>query len=262
MAEESALKPFYSVLVLAFACSLLVAGAAVGLRPLQESNRQLDQKKNILRAAGILQDDVSVAEQFEVVQTRLVELATGSFVAEDQLSPQQFNQTKAAFSDELGRSLEKEDDLARLSRIEKYSLVYLIAGDDNTIEQIILPVRGKGLWSTMFAYVALDADLNTIRGISFYAHGETPGLGGEVENATWQKGWQGKKVYDQDRAVRLQVVKGSVDQSGEQAAFEIDGLSGATMTSTGVSDLMQFWFGDHGFKPFLERIKKEGGFNG
>ena len=262
MAEESALKPFYSVLVLAFACSLLVAGAAVGLRPLQESNRQLDQKKNILRAAGILKEDVPVADQFQVVETRLVELATGNFVAEDQLSPQQFNQTKAALSDDLGRSLEKENDLARLSRLEKYSLVYLIAGDDKAIEQIILPVRGKGLWSTMFAYVALDADLNTIRGISFYAHGETPGLGGEVENANWQKGWQGKKVYDQDQSVRLQVVKGSAEKSGEQAAYEVDGLSGATMTANGVSDLMQFWFGDHGFKPFIERMKKEGGFNG
>ena len=68
MAKEHPLKPFYSVLVLAFACSALVAAAAVGLRPYQDENKSLDQKKNILTAAGLLQQEVSVDEQFGSIE--------------------------------------------------------------------------------------------------------------------------------------------------------------------------------------------------
>lgn len=261
MAEESALKPFYSVLILALVCSALVAGAAVGLRPLQEVNRQLDQKKNILRAAGMFQPGDSVEKQFEAIETRIVDLATGTFVSESVLDSKNYNQAKAALSKDLGHAIDKDDDLARLSRMEKYSLVYLVKSASG-IEQVILPVRGKGLWSTMYAYVALDADLTSIRGISFYAHGETPGLGGEIENAHWLAGWQGKKMYDEEGQVALRVVKGEAPDEGAGAGHLVDGLSGATITASGVSDLMNFWFGDHGFKPFLVRLKKNGGLNG
>ena len=112
-----------------------------------------------------------------------------------------------------GRKLSEEEDIARLRRLEKYSLVYLVK-DGDKIKQIILPVRGKGLWSTMYAYVALDGDLNTIRGVSFYEHGETPGLGGEVENRSWQKGWQGKEVYNDSGEMDLQFVKGKAAGEG------------------------------------------------
>ncbi len=261
MAEESAAKPFYSVLVLAFVCSVLVAGAAVGLRPFQEANRQVDQKKNILRAAGLYTHESSIEEQFDAIETRIVELENGEFVPKTVLSPETYNQLKAAFSDEQGRAIGAADDVARLSRVERYSLVYLVK-KENRVEQLILPVRGKGLWSTMFGYVALNADAQTIRGISFYAHGETPGLGGEIENEKWQAGWQGKRVYDADGQVALRVVKGQAGKDTAGAAHEVDGLSGATMTATGVEKLMQFWFGDHGFAPFLTRIKQQGGLNG
>ncbi len=261
MAKESALKPFYSVLVLAFACSILVAGTAVGLRPLQQKNKQLDQKRNILQAAGIFQSDKSVDEQFEVIESHLINLTTGEFAPEEEISIANYNQLKAAASSELGQSLAGKGDIAGLGRLETYAPVYLVK-EQGQVQQVILPVRGKGLWSTMFAYVALDSDLNTINGISFYAHGETPGLGGEVENKKWQAGWQGKQIYDSDENVKFQVVKGVVEKGGASESFEVDGLTGATMTTKGVSNLMEFWFGEHGFKLFLERMKKQGGFNG
>ncbi len=261
MVEESVLKPFYSVLVLAFVCSALVAGTAVGLRPYQEKNKQVDQKRNILRAAGIFNQDLSVDEQFRAIETRLVDLQTGAFVAEDELDPTNYNQLKAAASSTLGAPLEKDTDIAGLGRVEKIAPVYLVM-DKGKVGQVILPVRGKGLWSTMFAYVALDSDLNTIRGISFYAHGETPGLGGEIENKQWQAGWQGKKIYGSEGTMDFRVVKGSAAASGVRQQYEIDGLTGATMTSAGVSKLMEFWFGEHGFQPLLERMKRQGGVNG
>ena len=261
MAEENALKPFYSVLVLAFVCSALVAGAAVGLRPMQEANQVLDRKKNILYAAGLFNESQTIEEMYAPIETRIVELSSGNFVPEETISPDSYQQLKAAFSDETGRILTSEEDIAKLRRLEKYSLVYLVK-DGEKIKQIILPVRGKGLWSTMYAYVALDGDLTTIRGVSFYEHGETPGLGGEIENQRWQAGWQGKKVYTSDGEMDLKFVKGKAADTEPAISYQIDGLSGATITTKGVNNLMEFWFGDHGFKPFFAQLKKKESANG
>jgi len=261
MADEHPLKPFYSVLVLAFACSALVAAAAVGLRPLQEANRTLDQKKNILAAANIYQENIPVTEQFEAIEARVIELDSGMFVEPEKIDPSSFNQLAAALSDETGSPLDRSDDSAGIRRQEKYSLVYLVK-DNGEIDQIVLPVRGKGLWSTLFAYVAIDADLTTIRGVSFYEHGETPGLGGEVANPRWQKGWQNKKLFSAEGELEFAVVKSGAQSRPEELAYRVDGLSGATLTTQGVDNLMRFWFGSHGFKPFFEEVRKQGGFNG
>jgi Na+-transporting NADH:ubiquinone oxidoreductase subunit C len=252
--KESAAKPFYSVLVLAFVCSALVAGAAVGLRPIQEANRLLDRKKNILIAAGLYRDAEPIDKLFGSIEARLIDLVTGRFVNRKDLDPKTYNQVKAALIKGKGRTLAKEDDIARLGSLEKYGVVYLVKKKDR-IEQYVLPVRGKGLWSTMYAYVALDADLSTIRGVSFYEHGETPGLGGEIENKKWQSGWRGKKIYDSSGEPGLKIVKGKAAESGEEKIYQIDGLSGATLTAKGVNNLMEFWFGDHGYKPFFKNIK-------
>jgi Na+-transporting NADH:ubiquinone oxidoreductase subunit C len=256
MADEHPLKPFYSVLVLAFVCSALVAGAAVGLRPMQEANRIIDQKKHILYAAGLYDSTKSIEEMFSPIETKVVELATGKFVSKDVIDPATYKQAKAAMTEKYGQSLTSSEDIAKIRRLEKYSVVYLVVKNGVT-EQIILPVRGKGLWSTMYAYVSLDADMTTILGVSFYEHGETPGLGGEVENQNWQKSWEDKEIYKGDGEVALGFAKGKSSKSGDEAKYEIDGLSGATLTTQGVESLMEFWFGDHGFKPFITTMKKE-----
>ncbi|WP_457575509.1 Na(+)-translocating NADH-quinone reductase subunit C [Desulfomarina sp.] len=254
--KEPAAKPFYSVLVLAFVCSALVAGAAVGLRPKQEANRLLDRKKNILIAAGLYREKEPIDKLFGPIEARLIDLATGEFVDREDLDPKTYNQVKAALMKDDGRPLAREDDIARLGRLEKYGVVYLVKQGDR-VTQYVLPVRGKGLWSTMYAYVALDADLSTIRGVSFYEHGETPGLGGEIENKKWQSGWRGKKVYDSSGQPGLKIVKGRAAGSGDEKVYQIDGLSGATLTAKGVNNLMEFWFGDHGYKPFFKNIKTQ-----
>lgn len=261
MADEHPLKPFYSVLVLAFGCSLLVAAAAVGLRPYQEANKQLNQKKNILNAAGIYQPDIAIDDQFRVIDTKIVELGNGQYVSTETIDPTSYNQLSASLSDEIGRELERSEDPAGIRRLENYSFVYLVKDGDKVV-QVVLPVRGKGLWSTMYAYVAVDSDLTTIKGISFYEHGETPGLGGEIANPRWQAGWQQKKLYTPDGDIGLDLVKSSSQSSPEDLPYQVDGLSGATLTSDGVEKLMHFWFSDNGFKPFFNRIESEGGFNG
>jgi Na+-transporting NADH:ubiquinone oxidoreductase subunit C len=261
MAEEHPLKPFYSVLVLAFACSALVALAAVGLRPYQDANQALDKKKNILAAAGIYQQDLDVEQQFATIDTRLVDLDTGAFVQDTAIDPETYDQLAASMQTDTAEQLGKQEDLAGIKRREKYSLVYLVK-DGDTVDQLVLPVRGKGLWSTMYGYVAIDADLSTIRGVSFYEHGETPGLGGEIENPRWQQGWQDKKLYDESGNLAVVVAKGGAQKNAADEAYQIDGLSGATLTTKGVNDMMQFWFGKHGFEPFFEQVRRSGGFNG
>lgn len=261
MAHEHPLKPFYSVLVLAFACSALVAMAAVGLKPYQQANRSLDQKKNILTAAGIYNPQTPIDDQFSRIETRILALDSGEFLPADQLDPLTYNQREAAATDTMGTPLGKAEDPAGIRRLEKYSAVYLVTSNGE-LEQIILPVRGKGLWSTMYAYVAIESDLSSIRGVSFYEHGETPGLGGEIANPIWQARWKNKQIYDEGGAVALQFVKNRDQFPPESQPHLIDGISGATLTTQGVEKLMNFWFGTHGFKPFFARLRKEGYGNG
>lgn len=261
MADENPAKPFYSVLVLAFVCSALVAGAAVGLRPLQEANQILDRKKHILYASGLFDESKSIEQMFSPIETRVVDLATGEYVEEGTVSPTTYNQIKAALADETGNAVKPENDIAKIRRVEKYSLVYLVKKGD-AIDQVVLPVRGKGLWSTMYAYVALDGDLETIRGVSFYEHGETPGLGGEIENQSWQQGWKEKKIYKETGEFGLSFAKGKAATDDPNISYQIDGLSGATLTTKGVDSLMEFWFGDHGFKTYLSNLKSKGNDNG
>lgn len=250
MVDISSLKPFYSTLILAFACSALVALAAVGLRPMQDDNRALDQKKNILIAGGLYDENKTVTEMFANIKTRLVDLPSGKFIPEDELSVEDYDPAKYRLDSDKSTLLNKEDDKAKIRRRENISLVYMVY-DGASLSQVILPVRGKGLWSTMYAYVAIGGDLSTISGVSFYEHGETPGLGGEIENPRWQDAWNGKEIYAQNGNTAFSVAKTKADPKN---IHQIDGLSGATFTAKGVGDLMLFWFGDNGFKPFLEQL--------
>ncbi len=122
---------------------------------------------------------------------------------------------------------------------------------------LVLPVEGYGLWSTLYGFIALEADLTTIRGITFYQHGETPGLGGEVDNPNWKRKWVGRKAFGPEGEVKIHVVKGLAGPPSEDP-YEVDGLSGATITSRGVSHLVQFWLGEQGFGPFLEKLEQKG----
>jgi Na+-transporting NADH:ubiquinone oxidoreductase subunit C len=151
------------------------------------------------------------------------------------------------------------NDFASVGRRAKYAPVFRVKREGgNGIEAVILPVHGYGLWSTLYGFLALDLDLNTIRGLTFYEHGETPGLGGEVDNPRWKHLWVGKKAFDENGDLRIAVIKGQVNPSAPAAKYEVDGISGATLTSRGVSNLIRFWLGDEGFGPYLDRLRATG----
>jgi Na+-transporting NADH:ubiquinone oxidoreductase subunit C len=254
MARESVSKTFVVAIVLAAACSLLVAGAAIGLRPLQEANKIRDRKKNILMVAGLYDARASVEESFEQIEPRIVDLASGEYVAKDKFDPATFDQRAAARDPELSVDIPAEKDLAGIRRREKYSLVYLVK-KDGKLDQVILPVDGKGLWSTLYGFLAISGDLNTVKGITFYEHAETPGLGGEIDNPAWKAKWAGKKLYDEKGSIQLHVAKGTAEQDNPH---QVDGISGATLTANGVTNLVKYWLGDDGFKKLLERLQAKG----
>ena len=117
--------------------------------------------------------------------------------------------------------------------------IYIHKTNDN-INGYVIPISGKGLWSTLYGYFAIEPDCETAKGITFYKHGETPGLGGEVEKKWFQDNFKGKKFIDGNNTlVGIQVVKGSVDKSSKEAYRQVDGISGATITGDGVSDMIK-----------------------
>ena len=249
--QETFGKTILVVLAVCLVCSIIVAGSAVGLRSTQLANKEKDKQSNILAVAG-LETDKSISDIFATnIQTKLVDLATGAFV--EGVDPANYDQRKAAKDPEQSIKLSAEQNVAKIGRRANLATVYLVSDDAGQLQRIILPVHGAGLWSTMYAFVAVKADGNTVEALTYYDQGETPGLGGEVENPRWRSLWQGKKLFDAQGIPAIKVVKG---QAAAQAKHEIDGLSGATLTSVGVEHTFTFWLGEQGFGPFLSKIRQ------
>jgi Na+-transporting NADH:ubiquinone oxidoreductase subunit C len=227
-------------------CSIIVAGSAVGLRELQQTNAALDKKTNILTAAGLLQAGMSKADIAETytgkVEERYVDLDTGKYVE----MPDGYDMYKAAKDPSM--SVQVENSNVGFQRRATVASVYVVKNDSGDINRIILPVHGSGLWDLMFGFLAIDADGNTIQELIYYQHKETPGLGGEIQNPSWQAMWNGKQLY-KDGNVAIQVKK----QAGTENPYAVDALSGATLTSNGVQNTLSYWAGENGFGPYLKK---------
>jgi len=255
MSRDSTTKVLSVAFLLCVICSILVSAAAVGLSERQERNKVEEKKKTILQAAGLYEADRTIEEQFSKIETRLVDLQTGEFSSD--FDPDTFDSRAAARDPETRYRIPEEQDLAAIKSRSRYKDVYLVMADDS-LQQLILPVHGKGLWSTMYGFISLADDLNTVNGFAFYEHGETPGLGGEIDNPSWKKQWPGKKVYDATGKTRIEVLKGTVDKNSPDAIYQADGLAGATLTARGVGNLLKYWMGENGYKPFLDKLKVSG----
>ena len=238
--------------VVSLVCSSLVASAAVVLKPRQVANAILDMRRNILEVAGLLDPARDVDELFEGIEPRVVDLETGAYA--DDIDPETFDPAEAAKDLEQSVEVPAEIDMARVGRRAKHALVYLVRRDGE-VSKIILPVSGYGLWSTMVGFLALEADGNTVADITFYSHGETPGLGDFIAKPAWRRLWRGKRAFDESGNLKLQVVKGRVSADDPLADYHVDGVSGATLTGNGVTKMMQYWLSDHGYGPYLQTIR-------
>jgi len=251
VANDSIQKTFGVAMALCIVCAVVVSSAAVILRPTQQANKLLDLKTNILASAGLLQAGVDIETQFEQISARIVDLETGLFT--QKFDGQTFDQRKASKDPMLSTALSSDEDIAKIKRRANYATVYVVEGQQG-VDKIILPIKGYGLWSTLYGFLALEADLQTVAGIGFYQHAETPGLGGEVDNPKWKLSWVGKQAYKNNELV-LSVIKGKADLSRPGSESQIDGLAGATLTTRGVNNLVQYWLGEQGFAPLISHLK-------
>ena len=262
MPHESTSRTLIIALGVCLVCSILVSTAAVSLHGKQETNKKVEKLKNILVAGDLLTDESNVEETFkEKVQTQIINLAAGQVVPKDkytdELNPDAFDIKTMASDPEYGQAIPAKEDIAKIKRMPKFMPVYEVR-KNNQVQKVILPIYGKGLWSTMYGFIALGKDLRTVEGFTFYEHGETPGLGGEVDNPRWKALWKGKLAYDENGNVAIKVIKGKVDKSSPNARSEVDGLSGATLTTRGVNNLVRFWLGADGYSSFLKKLREEG----
>lgn len=254
--NDSFKKTIAVALALCFVCAILVSFSAVALRPLQESNKALDMQKNILEVAGLLNEETDIEVAFQEIETKLVDLESGDYV--DSIDVNTYDPRKAAKDPKFSVAIPKDKDIASIRKKAKYSKIYLVK-EGEQIKTIILPMHGYGLWSTMYGFLALEADAQTVVSINFYDQAETPGLGGEVVNPVWRALWKGKNVYNESGDVALGLIKGNVNPERDGAEFQVDGLAGATLTSNGVTNLVRYWMSQEGYAPYLEKIRQEEG---
>ena len=256
-------------LLVSLVCSVLVSSAAVGLKPLQQANEILDQQKKVLAVAGLIKDGEFISPEkvqdlfSKRIKSVVVDLDKDEIDASE--NPSTYNQQKAKSDPTKSKVAPKNS--AGIQRVPNKALVYYVSktemstdGKGFTLEQYIFPIEGKGLWSTLYGYIALSPTGNVIKGLTFYKHGETPGLGGEVDNPNWKALWKDRLVYGPKgskaaswKEPKISVIKGTAGTPVD-TPHKVDGLSGATITSKGVSNLIKFWLGDEGFGPFIRRV--------
>jgi Na+-transporting NADH:ubiquinone oxidoreductase subunit C len=233
--RDSIRNTLFVAISLSLVCSLLVASTAVLLKPRQLENAERFRQAIVLDVAGLLEPGPDIATLFAGIEVRVVNLADGSYA--DSIDASEFDARIAEGDPEFAVAIPEASDVANIRRRA-------------------LPVHGTGLWSTMYGYLAVAGDGTTIRGLRFYEHAETPGLGDQIDDAEWRAQWSGKQLYDEDGALRIEVVRGFA-QAGDDAIHQIDGISGATLTGRGVSNLVRYWTGPHGFGPYLGKIQDE-----
>lgn len=241
------------ITVLCLICSLAVSATAVKLKPRQDHNKELDMNMQVVQVAGLVAPGEKltperVIELFTQIESRLVDRKTGEFIEGDALA---YDARKAAKDVATSVEIPVEFKATQVRRLPDVLEVYVVNIPGK--ECVVLPIHGYGLWTTLYGFIALKRDVSEVVGITYYEHGETPGLGGEVDNPSWKAQFPGKHPFASDGHVQLTVKKAGQAASGSD--YQIDGLSGATITTVGVDKMLKLWLGEHGYGPFLAKLK-------
>jgi len=242
-------------------CSLLVSASATFLKERQLTNARLDKQKKVLAVSGLIETGAKVAAEevdrlfADHITARLVNLETGEDAPEGEFDLTTYDQARALKDPALSRKVDR--NLAQVRRVPIYGLLYEVRDESDELTLLVIPVEGMGLWGTLYGFLALDTDSTTIRGLTFYKHKETPGLGAEVDNRNWLSKWPGRKAFDENWVPQIRVIKGPAGPAAEDP-YRVDGLSGATLTSNGVTNLLRFWLDADGFGPFLANFRAGG----
>ena len=257
MNNDSPQKAMLVVFLVALSCSILVSGAAISLKPLQERNALVERTRNIIGLTGLAPEGVSLSsdEVLEIaaqLDTRVIDLETGQF--DDSKDPATFS-ARAARSDEAQSvAIPSDLDIANLGRRATHETVYLV-WDGDELTRVIFPIVGQGMWSTLWGFVALESDLNTIAAATFYEQAETAGLGDQITRPSWLVNWAGREMFGDNGMVRFRIAGGPVEPGSAAARFNVDGLTGATVTANAVTNLVSYWFGPHGYAAFINELQ-------
>ena len=255
--NESITKTIGVAFCVCLICSLVVSFSAVSLRDLQNENKLNDKRIKILQAADIYNPDEDIKQQFLKLETKFVNFETGKLMdTYMDFTLEEYDPILATRDSNLSSKVPTSEDIAVIKNRENIGKIFILRNDDYSINKLILPIRGYGLWGTLYGYISIENDFNTIAGIEFYDHKETPGLGAEVDNPKWKNLWPGKEIY-QNGEVSLSVIKGKVDNNDKGAQYKIDGLSGATITSRGVTNMIAYWFGESGYSKLFKELNYE-----
>jgi Na+-transporting NADH:ubiquinone oxidoreductase subunit C len=247
------LRALLVVLVTAVICSSIVSGSVVLLRPIQLNNELLRDSVNILRLSGQLADvagvdDAMLLEQFRRLDARVVDIDEARVDA--RLDPYTFDARSVARNPGLAVQIPPGQDDAGLGQRSRYATVYLV-WRDGVLDRVIVPISGVGMWSMIRGYLALESDFNTIAAVTFYEQNETPGLGDQITQPYWQAQWVGKRIYDDSGSLLFRVAEGAGAPGSASAAYQVDALTGATVTANAVSALVRYWMGPHGYGPLM-----------
>jgi len=247
--NDSSAKTFLVAFLVASVSAVAVAVTAVSLKPRQTENVERERQQRMAEMLASVPGlaDILGEVDADTLETRIVELASGTY--DDDVDPASFDAAAAASDPARSVALSSAQDIAGIGRRPDLAPVHIVRQGDELL-LVVLPVYGTGYQSTIRAYLALEGDLNTIAAISIYEQGETPGLGTRITDPAWQGQWAGKHVADDAGEVRIGVVRGA---SGNE--YEVDGITGATRSSMGVSNLVRFWLGADGFGPFLDNLR-------
>ena len=255
--NDSVTKTLGVAFVICLVCSLVVSFAAVNLRDLQKENATNNQSIKILQAAKIYDSSIDVKIQFSKLEMKYVDFNSGKILdSYENFLIEDYDQLKSTRNPNLSTSLSASEDIAIIKNRENVGKFFIVRNEDSSIDKLILPIRGYGLWGTLYGYMAIEEDFNTVAGLEFYDHKETPGLGAEVDNPKWKAMWPGKKIYENDE-VKLAVMKGKVETDDANIDYKVDGLSGATLTSRGVTNMISYWFGESGYAKLFKELSYE-----
>ena len=253
MNNDSPRKALLVATLVALVCSILVSVAAVALKPVQLRNQLVERSRNIVALTGLVEpgntlSDDEILDAVEQLDIRVVDVDTGEF--DDSIDAATFDERAAANQPDFSSEIPAEQDVSSLGKRSRYAIVYLVWGDDG-LDRLIMPIHGQGMWSTLYGFIALQGDLNTIAAVTFYEQAETAGLGDQITRPQWHSRWVGRQIFDSSGNLRFRISTGMVEDGSSAARHEVDALTGASVTADSVTRIIAYWFGPHGYQPFL-----------
>ncbi|MDP5146887.1 Na(+)-translocating NADH-quinone reductase subunit C [Shewanella sp. ULN5] len=248
--KDSVMGTMVFIISLSLVCSFMITGTAEILKERKLVKKRDEVQQFVLKAAGVESNSSDFRELFTSrVQPKLVDLESGQFIEHENILD--FDGRMAAINPETSRKPKK--DTAKIKSRADQVRIFEVFDDQGELTSIVMPIYGKGLWSMIYGYLAVEPDLNTIKNIVFYEHGETPGIADFVTDPEWNALWQGKKLFDEKGKIAIKVVKGGA-KAGD--VHGVDGVSGATRTGVGIQKAVEFWFGVEGYQNFLHTFAK------